>query len=264
MYEIRICRNYTLFENSLHYSTEVMNRKNIIKKTSERNVVDIACCTMVTSGYKDLLKLWLDYNIFIGVKHFYIYDHAPQHDSHLRVDLKAYVEKRVVTIIPWHYEFWFGFKFHTSDWIKHQVWSQNDCIKRYGNKHKWMGIFDIDEFPVPLQNKTLLNILNQVPSKHCSLLMNHCFSGGNEKFNRTLAIEPSNLVDFVQRHIFPKNNCVKRPKQFVRPSQIYYYAVHEVTVAVNQSQVYLANDTHEMLLHHYKANFPRWMKSTSV
>lgn len=222
----------------------------------------IACCTMVTSGLNHLLKIWLEYHIFMGIKHFYIYDHAPINETSLHLDFRSYILNGTVTIIPWHQEQFHGLRFHSRHRIRQQTWAENDCIRRYGYKHQWMGMYDIDEFPLPLKNQTLTAVLNKVPSQHCALIMKHCFSGGYEVFPPELVLEPSKLYDFIHQHNLLHSCTIGRPKAFARPSKVYYYAVHGVVLSVNKSTIYFGNYTDDIRLNHYKFNFLRREKQS--
>lgn len=213
---------------------------------------------MATHGYIDLLEIWLEYNILIGIKHFYIYDNAPYNLSRLHYDLQHYVEIGIVTLVPWHPETWLGFKFYSTQWIKHQIWSQNDCIQRYGPFHEWLGIFDVDEFPISLQrNATLSDILGKVPAKYCSLVMENCMSLRENKINSNLIGDPSKLLTFFQQDTVNRTGCDKRLKHFIRPSKIYYFRIHWLSRTVNCSGSYAATDLNELRISHYKASYPR-------
>ena len=222
------------------------------------NQARIAVCTMVKHGYTDLLKIWLEYNILIGIKHFYIYDNALYNQTRLYNDLQHYVEIGIVTVIPWYSGTWAGFKFHSTYWVKHQIWSQNDCIQRYGHNHEWLGMFDVDEFPVSLQrNVALSNILGKVPPKKCSLVMNNCMVINENKIPLSIIKDPSKLLTFFPRTAVNRTGCNTRQKHFIRPSKVYYFRIHWLSTTVNCSGSYQANDTHELRVNHYKAGYAK-------
>lgn len=213
---------------------------------------------MINQGYTDLLKIWLEYNILIGIQHFYIYDNAPYKSTKLMYDLQRYIEMGYVTVVPWYPEIWRGFIFHSDNWVKHQIWSENDCIQRYGYKHEWLGILDIDEFPIPLQlGVSLADILKKVPSKFCSLVMNNCFPMNNKMIPSSLLEDSSKLVNFFQKDIINRSSCHTRQKHFVRPSTIYYFRIHWLEGTIGCSNSYRANYTKELRVNHYKHSFPK-------
>ena len=229
-----------------------------MERKVQRQQARIACCTMVTHGYTELMKIWLEYNILIGIEHFYIYDNAPLEYSRLYHDLQDYIDEGTITVVPWHPETWTGFKFHSTDWVQHQIWSQNDCIQRYGHHHEWMGIFDVDEFPILLQpNVTLTNLLERVPQKYCSLRMKNCMTSTKNRINATLVEDPSKLLAFFQQDSVNRTNCVTRLKHFVRPSRVYYFCIHWLSRTTHCSQSYVADDLHEVRINHYKPIYPR-------
>ena len=223
-----------------------------------RKPARIACCTMATFGFKDLSKIWIEYNMLIGIKHFYIYDNTPLGYPRLDSDLQHYIDIGAVTVIPWYPETWAGFQFHSTDWVKHQIWSQNDCIHRYGHLHEWLGIFDVDEFPTLLHpNLTLTGMLERVPQKYCSLLMKNCMTMTTSKINATLIENPSKLLAFFQQDTVNKTDCVTRLKHFVRPSLIYYFRIHWLSMTKDCYESYMADDLHEIRINHYKPVHPR-------
>ena len=133
----------------------------------------IGACTQ-TAHHDAEFPLWLDYHHQMGIDHFYIYDHAPTNQTTLHKTLKYYLEKDLITIIPWHIDYWNNFEHHPTHWIKHQIWSQNDCIRRYGHIHSWILISDVDEFVLPMEPFiNFTQILNYVPSNYCALQILH-------------------------------------------------------------------------------------------
>lgn len=219
---------------------------------------NVAFCTMVTNGYTDLVKTWVKYNIFTGVKHLYIYDNAPYEKTQLHYDLQDYVEMGYVTIVPWYKETWQGFMFHSDVWPKHQIWSQNDCIQRYGYKYEWLGIFDIDEFLISLPHGvTFIETLQRVPSHYCSVVLYNCFSMSKQKFNSSLMNDPSKLLAFLEQDVVNATACDGRIKHFIRPSKVYYFRIHWLESTVNCFGSYSANKSNELRLNHYKENYQK-------
>lgn len=208
---------------------------------------------MVTHDSLDLLTIWLEYNIFIGIKHFYIYDNAPLKKTQLHHNIKHYVEKGYVTIVPWYEETWLGFTYHSSNRRRHEIWSQNDCIQRYGYKHEWLGIFDIDEFPVLLQRgATLTHILEKVSPKYCSLMINNCFSTNPKKLKYTSITHPSKLLAFFKQDTVNTTNCHKGPRHFIRPSKVYYFRIHWLERTKKCYGSYKINQFKELRMNHYQ------------
>jgi hypothetical protein len=107
--------------------------------------------------------------------------HARSNQTRLHQSLKSYIDYNIITIVPWYIDQWEQCEHHSSplDWISHQIWSENDCIHRYGYLYSWMLISDVDEFVVPMGELTnFRQVLDKVPPNYCALqVLNYNFRG---------------------------------------------------------------------------------------
>lgn len=90
------------------------------------------------------LREWLEYNLIIGVEHFYLYNNNSD-DDYKRV-LKPYIDSGKVTLIEFPLE-------HA------QIKAYRDCIMKFKNQAKWIGFLDIDEFVVPIRDNNIKDFL---------------------------------------------------------------------------------------------------------
>ncbi|CAF1315964.1 unnamed protein product [Rotaria sordida] len=146
---------------------------------------------------------------------------------------------------------WHGFQHHAtpSEWIAHQVWSQNDCIYRYGYLHSWMLISDVDEFVVPMgQYRNFDQILAVVPSNYCALQVLHY------RFKALQSVGTSEPKYRLRNYVHRDRQHYSRDassKNFVRPHLVHYFSVHQVTRSVKNSPVFYADvETHARLQHY--------------
>jgi hypothetical protein len=179
---ISICRSYESsfsFVNSRIYLENVTELK-LENKNENKSSSMIAACTQ-TSLYDFNFPLWINYHYKMGINHFYIYDHARSNQTRLHQSLKSYIDYNIITIVPWYIDQWEQCEHHSSplDWISHQIWSENDCIHRYGYLYSWMLISDVDEFVVPMGELTnFRQVLDKVPPNYCALqVLNYNFRG---------------------------------------------------------------------------------------
>ena len=179
---ISICRSYHSsfsFVNSRIYLKNE-TQPNLNRSRKKRTGPPIAMCTQ-TSRYELNFPLWINYHYKMGVDHFYIYDHAFSTETRFHESLKSYIDHGIITIVPWYIDQWNGFEHHGSplDWVSHQIWSENDCIQRYGHLYSWMLILDVDEFVFPMGKFTnFKQILNTIPAHYCALqVLNYNFRG---------------------------------------------------------------------------------------
>ena len=115
------------------------------KTTRFKNTLAIAAIMKNEGPY---LKEWLDYHILVGVDKFYLYDNESTDDT---VDvLKPYIEQGIV-----EYTFFPG--------SVRQIPAYNDCIAKHEKDVRWLAMIDLDEFLVPVQNKTLPEFLKTLP-----------------------------------------------------------------------------------------------------
>jgi hypothetical protein len=212
---ISICRSYKSsfsFINSELYS-ENQTHFGLINKNDNNKSHMIGACTQ-TSHHDSHFPLWLNYHYKMGIDHFYIYDHAPSKETHLHKTLKSYIDLNIITIIPWHVDQWNGFKHHASpsDWVFQQVWSQNDCIHRYGYLYSWLLISDVDEFIVPMGKfNNFKHMLDIVPPNSCALqVLNYNFKGLQSNISIAEQDRPSMLfiIPFSQRKGLTFEKCM--------------------------------------------------------
>ena len=83
---------------------------------------------------------WIEYHRLVGVTKFYIYDNGSE--DNLTEVLRPYIDSGVVS-----YTFYPGVPCP-------QVKAYNEAIREYRNKAKWIAFIDIDEFIVPMIDKT--------------------------------------------------------------------------------------------------------------
>ncbi|CAF1304370.1 unnamed protein product [Adineta steineri] len=245
-----IHQNATTIDFMLKNTTRQLE---LINKSRNRNSTLIASCTQ-TSHHDLYFPLWINYHYKMGIDHFYIYDHAPSNLTRLHHSLKSYIDLNIITIIPWYIDQWNGFKYRSSpsEWIAHQIWSQNDCIHRYGYLYSWILISDVDELVVPTGNLTnFKQMLDIVPSNYCALqVLSYNFKSLH---NNITISEEDRPKKFIHRDQKSKNRN-SHSKNFVRPELIYYFSVHEVTKSVNESPVFYADVQTHARMQHYRAD----------
>ena len=82
----------------------------------------------------NITREWIEYHQMMGVEHFYLFDNNSTDD--FWPVLLPYIEKGVVTYIPFHY-------------YKPQLHAFHYCIHKFGKYNTWMSFTDIDEFLFP-------------------------------------------------------------------------------------------------------------------
>lgn len=96
------------------------------------------------------LKEWIDYHLMIGVEHFYMYNDSST-DNWEEI-MKPYIDKGIVEVFPWFIA------------ERNMIWTMQllafqEIGKKYGKDTEWLTFIDIDEFILPIKNKSLLECL---------------------------------------------------------------------------------------------------------
>ena len=124
----------------------------------------------------DYLKEWLDFHILVGVEKFYLYDNGSTDNT--KEILKPYIKSGIV-----EYTYFPGERMQNPAYV--------DAINRFGNETRWMAIIDLDEFIVPVKNKTIVEFLHSLPINFGALVLTWVMYGssGHVKQPKGLVIE---------------------------------------------------------------------------
>ena len=131
--------------------------------------------TAIVRDEAPYIKEWLDYHILLGVGHFYIYDNE-SHDALMTV-LRPYIDAGWVT-----YQKALG--------ENQQLPVYADALVRYRMQCRYMGFIDIDEFILPLQKKSVIDIISQAlqSSPQAAGLAINCKSFGSSGWEQRPAV----------------------------------------------------------------------------
>ncbi len=105
------------------------------------------------------LKEWIEYHRRVGVDHFWLYDNCSWDDW--ESVLKPYIEEGIVEVFDW--------KASGEDkTIRNEKFPMSLQMDAFYNslmmsrgKAKWFGFIDLDEFILPMRNKTVPECLNE-------------------------------------------------------------------------------------------------------
>jgi len=89
---------------------------------------------------------WIEWHRKLGVEKFYIYDNESSDNT--KEILAPYVESGIV-----EYTFWAG--------AKQQLSTYDDCIEKHRLDACWIAVIDLDEFIVPIKDKTIPEFLKR-------------------------------------------------------------------------------------------------------
>lgn len=110
----------------------------------------VSACAIVQDEQERLIE-WIEYHRLLGIEHFWIYDNGSQDDT-VKL-LQPYVAKGIVEIISWPSP-------RDQDWTPYQKAAYNHCISQVKHKTRWLAVFDVDEFIVPLAFKNIPEMMH--------------------------------------------------------------------------------------------------------
>jgi len=107
----------------------------------------------------DILLNWIDYYSNLGVDYFFIYNNNPDNkNNYIEITTKY---RHRVKYIDW------GFPYHLEKWPsgKAQLAAMMHSLYKYRNM-SWIGYFDLDEYIIPLKNKSIKNFIDEIEKKY--------------------------------------------------------------------------------------------------
>ena len=122
------------------------------------------------------LKEWLDFHILVGIKKFFLYDNEST-DNTTEI-LKPYIERGIV-------------EYHYIPGAQKQYDAYRDILENHSGDTKYIAFIDLDEFLVPVQNKTVPEFLHTLPKDFTCVVTSWVLYGssGHIKKPRGLVIE---------------------------------------------------------------------------
>ena len=104
------------------------------------------------------MKEWIEYHHMIGVDHFWLYDDTST--DNWREVLHPYIEQGLVEVTDWSEPRRKG-----SPWPEPQKQCYREGLKKAQGVSKWVALIDIDEFILPMADKSLTDCLEKRFSK---------------------------------------------------------------------------------------------------
>jgi hypothetical protein len=183
------------------------------------------------------LKEWIEYHRMVGVDHFWLYNDRSV-DNWEEV-LHPYIESGLVEVIEWN-------KPPTVPLFPQwQIEAYQDGLKKARHNTKWLAFIDVDEFILPMQDKTVVDCLNNHYSDCSSVYVSWRNFGTSNVY-----LSPGDPI------LFRLNRCSLRAhsrntsgKSIVRPHQViidkcwspHFLVMHPTAVYMNgnRNQLYL-------------------------
>lgn len=200
------------------------------EKSIAKHVLSIST---VVKNEHDHLQQWLDYNIKIGVDHFYIYDNNSDDKERLRSILESYEKNGYVTLIDWS----FPFKVYVPEVFPipldsvyfNQIVALNHCIHKYGKESEWIINMDPDEYMVPKLTTNMKTLIQQhALDDICGLYLYDFVFGPNNN------IEETNTVRRFVNRATKESQWLCGGKVITKPENVTFAELHVVTNGNNK------------------------------
>jgi hypothetical protein len=154
---------------------------------------------------------WIEWHRKMGAEKFYIYDNDSSDGT--RDILAPYVESGLV-----EYVFWPG--------MKRQLPAYDDCIDKCRLNARWIAVIDLDEFIVPVKDKTITEFLKRF-EEFSAVEINWLIYGSGGAKKR----ETGGVMERFKYHSLPNNISNRRIKTIIDPRRAYsFIGCHEAAL----------------------------------
>lgn len=154
-------------------------------------------------------KEWIDWHYQLGVEKFYIYDNESTDNT--KEVLAPYIASGLVDYI-----FWPG--------LKQQLITYDDCLEKHRLDAHWIAVIDLDEFIVPLKDKTLPEFLKRF-EKFSAVEINWLVYGSGGAKTK----EEGGVMQRFKKHSLPEHEANRHVKSIVNPRRVFsFIGCHEV------------------------------------
>ena len=146
-------------------------------------------------------KEWLDWHISRGVEKFYVYDNESTDET--KEVLSPYVERGIVEYIyfPGH---------------RKQLAAYDDCLRKHRYDTRWLAVIDMDEFIVPLKDKSIPDYLKDFENFPVVEINWLCYGSSGEKTKK-----PGGVMKRFKRHSLPDHPLNHHVKSILDPRRVY-------------------------------------------
>lgn len=152
---------------------------------------------------------WIEWHLGVGVEKFYIYDNDSEDNT--REVLKPYIESGVV-----EYNYFPGKKM--------QLAAYDDCLERHRLDTRWIAIIDLDEFIVPVKDKSITQFLDRF--EDASVVEINWLVYGSGGARKKL---PGGVMERFRCHSLPDHILNRHVKSIVNPRRVFsVIGCHEV------------------------------------
>lgn len=188
--------------------TDAYRLKRRLKRVTTAPSTYLAVCA-IAKDEGPYFKEWIEWHRKMGVEKFYIYDNEST-DSTKEV-LKPYIEAGIVD-----YCYFPGYR--------KQLAAYDDCLEKHRLEARWIAFIDLDEFIVPIKDKTIPQFLKRFEDSPAVEINWLVYGSGGAKKR-----EQGGVMTRFKRHSLPGHRLNRHVKSIVDPRRVFsMIGCHEV------------------------------------
>jgi hypothetical protein len=224
----------------------------------------LGACTSVANTPVWLIKQWIHYLLLNGVEHIAIYVNEAANTVFL--GLRDVVAKYPVELIPWHLhdanDTAIDAAYERPLLQPEQQVAQNNCIRRYDRRVRWLLMSDIDEFVQARADAQRIvdfvrrfdTALNSARPPVCALKLQTWWFFAHNRSMRWFDVPTSSGDTWLRALDRAAYSSVEGfyEKCIVRGELVAFYSVHVVTASVSTGVTFDVDAHTEARLVHYK------------
>ena len=174
--------------------------KRRLKRDHTQPKYYLAVCA-IAKNEGPYFKEWIEWHRAKGVEKFYIYDNESTDGT--REVLAPYIESGLVD-----YTYFPGYK--------KQLPAYDDCLEKHRFVARWIAFIDLDEFIVPIKDKTIQDFLNRFEN-FSAVEINWLIYGSNGQKVKS----SGTMMDRFKCHSLPNHLLNRHVKSIVNPRRIF-------------------------------------------
>lgn len=210
----------------------------------------LTLCTSPLHDQANYLVQWIEFHRLVGFRKFVIYNTSDT-DNRLSAILNIYTRKYpgLVDVVQWN--FWNLSLTDVTPTRYFQTGALHDCLVRYSDQSEWLGMFDLDEYIVPLHSyKTVSDYLYSHFGRRIIGSVNLRSQSFCTKNTDKYTPEENDITRLtIERFTFRARHRYKggREKYLYRPRFVQYLSIHQQLVGLHKKE---SSENHILLAHY--------------
>ncbi|MDL2243256.1 glycosyltransferase family 92 protein [Bacteroidales bacterium OttesenSCG-928-J19] len=187
---------------------KALRLKRQLKRDTPNPAYYLAVCA-IAKNEGPYFREWIEWHRKQGVEKFFIYDNESTDNT--QEVLAPYIESGLV-----EYTYFPG--------QKQQLPAYDDCLEKHRRDTRWLAIIDLDEFIVPVKDKSIPDFLKRFENYPVVEINWLVYGSGGAKTR-----EPGLVMDRFKKHALPAHVLNRHVKSIVDPRRVFsVIGCHEV------------------------------------